>query len=238
MSDPLPSKTHTQIAEYYDTVYYARAQGVEAPSRHLRSLARRLNLLSGQELLDVGCGLGEWLMAAGQRQVRLAGVDLSATAIGFCSGRLSGEFHVAPAEQLPFADGRFDWVSSLGCLEHFVDPLQALREMTRVARPAARFLFLVPNAGFITRRLGLYGGTSQSLVKEEVRTLAEWETLFASGGLQVVDKWRDLHVLSASWILSGSWLGVPVRLLQALALPFWPLKWQYQVYFLCQRNPG
>jgi hypothetical protein len=30
------------------------------------------------------------------------------------------------------------------------------------------------------------------------------------------------------WLLAGPRLSVPIRLLQAAILPFWPLEWQYQ----------
>ncbi|HEU4342883.1 MAG TPA: hypothetical protein VFU31_15085 [Candidatus Binatia bacterium] len=105
--------------------------------------------------------------------------------------------------------------------------------MIRAAKPNAGFLLLVPNADFPPRRLGLYSGTEQAAVREEVRSLEGWQTLFQSAGLKVVDRWRDLHVVSVAWITRGPWYGWPVRGAQALALPLWPLSWQYQVYHLC-----
>jgi SAM-dependent methyltransferase len=135
---------------------------------------------------------------------------------------------------LPFADRQFDFVCCLGALEHFLDPESALREMVRVAKPHAQFLLLVPNADFPPVRLGLYGGTDQSDVREELRSLDGWQELFESVGLTVVNRWRDLHVLSANWIRHGPWYFWPSRLAQALMLPIWPLSWQYQVYHQCR----
>ena len=143
------------------------------------------------------------------------------------------ELHCGPAEQLPFGDRQFDVVSCLGALEHFVDPQAALREMVRVAKPGAVFILLVPNAGFLPLRLGLYSGTQQADIREEVRSLFEWRELFDRAGLRVRYRWRDLHVISPSWIFRGPWYAWPVRAAQAFALPFWPLDWQYQVYHLC-----
>ncbi|MCA9926734.1 MAG: class I SAM-dependent methyltransferase, partial [Anaerolineales bacterium] len=166
-----------------------------------------------------------------------AGIDISQKAIAVCQKNMpTGDFHAGVAESLPFADEQFDVVSCLGSLEHFVDPLKALQEMVRVARKDAQFLLLVPNADFLTACLGLYGGTNQVDAKEDVRTLPEWDRLFTEAGLSVVKRWRDLHVLSWSWIGAGRWLTVPIRAVQALMLPFWPLRWQYQVYHLCRRS--
>lgn len=223
-----------EIRRYYDEVYYKDAGSAPAIAAHLRRLARRLRLQAGDRLLDVGCGTGEWLRAAASEGALPAGIDLSRKAIEICRRRLPhAELHSGPAEDLPFESGHFDMVTCLGCLEHFVDPERALTEMMRVARPGARFLFLVPNLDFLTRRLGLYRGTEQAEVREEARPLAGWEELFDACGFAVTDRWRDLHLLSRSWIFRGAWVCWPFRAAQALALPFWPLSWQYQVYYLC-----
>lgn len=225
-----------RIRRFYDAHYHAGAAPGRAVPGHLRRLARRLGIQAGQRLLDVACGTGEWLRAARARGAIPSGVDLSARAIEVCRADLpAGTFHAGPAEHLPFAEAGFDVVSCLGSIEHFVDPLAALREMVRVAKPGASFVLLVPNAGFLTRRLGLYGGTQQAAVREDVRTLAQWEHLFAQAGLQVLERWKDLHVLSWRWISQAGPWRIPLRAAQALALAAWPLAWQYQVYFRCRR---
>ena len=149
-----------------------------------------------------------------------------------------GEFYAQAAEELPFADNRFDMVTCLGSLEHFVRPVQAMQEMSRVAKDSARFILLVPNADFLTRKLGLFGGTYQVDAKEVVRTLDEWNDLFNQAGLTVEKRWKDLHVISWRWVKKGKWFMIPVRFVQALMLFFWPLRWQYQVYHLCRKSAG
>jgi SAM-dependent methyltransferase len=146
-----------------------------------------------------------------------------------------GEFYVGAAESLPFEDGRFAIVTCMGSLEHFSDKPQALREMIRVAQADAKFLILVPNAGFATRRLGLFRGTLQTAVREDVYPLSKWESIFREGGLEVVARWRDLHVLSRNWILQKNPLLWPLRAAQATALAIWPMSWQYQIYHLCRK---
>ena len=224
---------HTDIKHFYDERYYRNAGMPAGVSRYDNRLAQRLGIQEGMEVLDVACGTGRWLLAAQRAGARPAGIDLSETAIDICRKTLAdGEFHTGPAETLPFSGSRFDLVTCLGSLEHFLDPHSALREMVRVAKPDANFLILVPNAGFLTRRLGLYSGTQQASVREEVLPLSEWNDLFESAGLQVTERWKDLHVLSWRWIGNEGLVKVPVRLAQAISLPFWPLEWQYQVYHL------
>ena len=225
---------YAQVQRFYDEVYYNDDAAPSRVSGHLRRLARRLDITPGVRMLDVACGTGAWPRAARERGAVVAGIDLSKKAIGLCRAQMpEGEFHVCPAERLPFGDRQFDLVTCLGSLEHFLDPVAALKEMRRVARPKARFLILVPNSGFLTRRLGLYRGTWQRTVIEQARSLDEWQDIFRDAGLQVTERWKDLHVLSWSWIGLGRWYEVPIRLLQALLLVIWPLSWQYQVYHLC-----
>lgn len=229
-----PTNELHDIRFFYDSIYYQTAGPYTRTPRHLRRLAARLAIGPDQRVLDVACGTGQWLKAASEFGAVPSGIDLSEKAIGVCRSMMpGGTFHAQAAETLPFDDGQFDLVSCLGALEHFVDARAALKEMIRVAKTDARFLFLVPNAAFLTRRLGLFSGTHQVDAKEEVLNLNEWARLFEDCGFEVKDRWRDLHVLSWAWIASRGPLSIPLRAAQAAALAIWPLTWQYQVYHLC-----
>lgn len=226
-----------QIRRFYDEEYYGRSSKKHRLPWHSRKAASFLGDVRGKAVLDVACGLGEWLGHFRDRGASsISGIDLSARAVESCRLRYpQGDFHVGAAEALPFADASFDIVTCMGSLEHFVDKPAALREMLRVARPGAIFVLLVPNAGFLTRRLGLYSGTQQARIKEDVQSLEAWANLFTSNGLKVNRRLRDLHPLSISWITLGKPIAWPVRALQAVALTAWPLSWQYQVYHFCVR---
>jgi SAM-dependent methyltransferase len=230
---------HAKIARFYDRIYYRDARAGAHPSAHMKRLADRLRIVPRQKLLDVACGTGDWLLAAATQGATVSGIDISERAIGVCRKRLpEGAFHVGPAESLPFPDRQFDLVTCLGSLEHFLDQPQALKEMVRVAKPEARVLILVPNAGFPTYRLGLYRGTHQQAVRETIRSLDEWRRMFEEAGLAVADRWKDLHILSKAWMLRPPRHMIPLRLLQGGALRVWPLAWQYQVYHLCNLKRG
>lgn len=223
-----------KIHSFYESVYYTSIKPIAGISRHLQKLTSKMAVGKNQHVLDVGCGTGTWLLACDKRGAIPHGVDISQKAIAACKSIMpEGQFYTRPAESLPFGKNMFDLVTCLGALEHFVNPDQALKEIVRVAKQDAKILILVPNANFLTRRLGLYSGTNQAQAREKVRTLQEWNKLFERSGLVVKERWRDLHVLSGSWILSGKWYLIPLRAAQALVLAIWPIRWQYQVYHLC-----
>lgn len=226
-----------EVKSFYNSVYYKDAKANKKQSRHLTRLASKMKIKADIDIVDVACGKGDWLLAVSERGGNIAGIDISYKAINICKTILpDGEFYIGTAETLPFEDKRFHIVSCLGAIEHFLDPQVALKEMVRIARDDATFLLLVPNKDFLTRRLGLFGGTAQADIREEVRTLQEWKELFEEAGLQIEKRWKDLHVLSWTWITNRRWYHIPIRAAQAFTLLFWPLSWQYQVYHLCTKR--
>lgn len=226
----------SDVRKYYDDVYYSSMNHAAKISNHLKKLSSKLNLSDNEKVLDVACGVGQWLLATTSKGCFSVGIDISVKALKRCKVSIpDGLFCQSAAEKIPFKDAYFDFISCLGALEHFLEPDKALQEMVRVGTPDARFLFLVPNSDFLTAKLGLYKGTDQTDIKEESRTLVEWEQFFLDAGLVAERKWKDLHVLNWRWISAGSRYRVPFRALQALLLVIWPLKWQYQVYFLCKK---
>lgn len=230
---------HDRIREFYDDEYYGASPSRTALPWHCRRAAALLGEIRQKDVLDVACGVGVWLSYFSEKGARsVSGIDLSPRAIEVCQKQLPGaHLYSGPAEVLPFGDASFDVVTCMGSLEHFVDKPAALREMLRVARPGARFLLLVPNAGFLTRKLGLYGGTHQIKVREDVQSLDEWRAMFEEAGLRIEARLRDLHPMSLQWIKVGRPATWPLRALQALALTVWPIAWQYQVYHFCTARP-
>jgi SAM-dependent methyltransferase len=90
-------------------------------------------------LLDVAIGDGvylDWL----PRDWQITGVDISTAQLAACRRRAEGRdvrLTLAEAEDLPFRDGQFDAVLSIGGLNHFNHPGRALDEMARVAKRGA-----------------------------------------------------------------------------------------------------
>ena len=49
------------IRNYYNSVYFRDPVVAAAIPAHYRALAKDLGICHAQQVLDVGCGLGDWL---------------------------------------------------------------------------------------------------------------------------------------------------------------------------------
>ncbi|NPV45844.1 MAG: class I SAM-dependent methyltransferase [Armatimonadetes bacterium] len=104
--------------------------------------------------LDVGCGAGERLELARDLGWETWGVDLGEAAVRDAARR-GHRTAVASAEALPFGDAIFDYLNLSHVLEHLYEPLEALRECSRLLRPEGVVQITVPNcAGWGARRYG------------------------------------------------------------------------------------
>jgi SAM-dependent methyltransferase len=104
-------------------------------------------------LLDVGCNVGAWLGECARRHpsARLAGVEINREALDAAQDNVpTAELQHAGAENLPFPDESFQYVTCLEVLEHLPANLRhaAFREMHRVLQPGGRMIVTVPHAGW------------------------------------------------------------------------------------------
>lgn len=104
------------------------------------AMAAHYGLKPGNRILDIGCGKGYLLYEFTQAVsgVEVAGIDISAYAVENAKEEVKPQLRVGNCIELPYADGEFDFVCSLGTFHNLVnyDLDKALREMERVARGA------------------------------------------------------------------------------------------------------
>lgn len=95
----------------------------------------------GVSILDAGCGSGFFsrVLASGDENIRVTGVDLDGGLIGYAKKESEGdprmEFLQADVCSLPFKDSEFDGVTSHTFLTSVNDPDRAMKEMIRVLKP-------------------------------------------------------------------------------------------------------
>ena len=114
----------------------------------------------GLRVLEIGCGMGTDGAQFAQAGARYTGIDLTEAAIELARKRfelsgLEGEFRVADAENLDFADNSFDRVYSHGVLHHTPDTARAVAEIHRVLRPRGRAAVMLYHRGSYNYRIGI-----------------------------------------------------------------------------------
>jgi len=92
----------------------------------------------GVALLDAGCGGGYALQLAAKRGATVTGFDACAPLLDIARERVpAADIHQGDLESLPFGEDSFDAITGFNSVQYAADPVAALREIRRVARPGA-----------------------------------------------------------------------------------------------------
>ena len=184
-------------------------------------ILRHLPKVEELNLLDVAIGDGVYLDWLPERW-RVAGIDVSESQLANCRKRRNGRdltLVLGEAEDLPFADRRFDAALSIGGFNYFNDPEKSLREMARAVKP---------------------GGTI--VIADEVPDLTD-RMLFRKIGLPGVDRWivsRGLKLGDAFTDMVERHRDLDVQAIGERVLPGcrYELVWREVGYVLIGQVPG
>lgn len=110
------------------------------------STGRRPEELSGKLVLDAGCGAGRYLDVVARAGGEVVGVDLSFS-VDAARQNLGAfpncHFVQADVFRLPFLPGTFDFVYSIGALEHTPDTHEAFLSLIQALKPSAEIAIFV-----------------------------------------------------------------------------------------------
>jgi demethylmenaquinone methyltransferase/2-methoxy-6-polyprenyl-1,4-benzoquinol methylase len=130
-------------AKHYDSV--VDWGFLRTGSRYRRWTLQRHGLKPFHHLLDVACGTG--LVAA--EAVKILGaadnitcLDPSEGMLAIARTKLSAKFVVGRAEQMPFPDNAFDFLTMGYALRHVTSLDETFREYRRVLKPGGKLLIL------------------------------------------------------------------------------------------------
>lgn len=171
------------------------------PEARLRVLGEVRDL----DVLEYGCGAGQWSIALARLGARPVGLDLSMNQLRHARELMRGtglRFPLvhADAERTPFADQSFDVVMCDHGAMTFADPYRTVPEVSRLLRPGGLFAFSHSSAFHsacwddakdrVTTRLARDYFGAPAWDQETVDfTLpyGEWIRLFRSNGFEVED---------------------------------------------------
>lgn len=188
------------VVEWFDSTYRKKGRRYLRPVCAYHVFPALLNVDHNDRLLDVACGLGHLLRAAADCTAHLHGIDISNVAVSQARHEVpNASIVVANAEQLPYPDGTFDVVTCLGSLERMIDTGRVLDEIRRVARPGARFCFLVRNSNTVSwRHFGRFVSRQRLLGHADANDIMAWQSLFERHDFRVADVLPDQYPLHRS----------------------------------------
>jgi ubiquinone/menaquinone biosynthesis C-methylase UbiE len=153
-------KFHKQ-AEKYDS----GNKGKHARSLY-ESVINKLDVLSFNNLLDVGCGTGNLLKLISTRyDVQISGADLTPKMLNIARIKLGdkADLKVGDSEELPFDNDKFDMVICTDSFHHYPHPEKVLAEIRRVLQQDGMLLIADPYIPTPLRQLvNLYFKLSRS----------------------------------------------------------------------------
>lgn len=117
-----------------------------------RRLKKILNRRSGGSLLDVGAGIGQFLVHAKKHFNSVAGTELSTSACAIARGRYGQELREGSIESVDFKGERFSVITLFHVLEHVPYPLPFLRRCRDLLQTGGMLFIAVPNELFSLRR--------------------------------------------------------------------------------------
>jgi ubiquinone/menaquinone biosynthesis C-methylase UbiE len=113
-----------------------------------RQMVDDLNLKSGDEVLDLGCGPGLWTPLLAEKvkpHGRVIGLDFSPELINYATENLEDEplkdiidYKVADFYTVPYKDDTFDLIFFGNCFAYVTDPLKVLEEQKRVTKKGGK----------------------------------------------------------------------------------------------------
>ena len=134
---------------YYEELWDRLPAELEPADFDLRRRLLLDELRSGERVLDLGCGAGDFTALAADAGAEVIGVDVAQAALRRASSRHPGlDFRLAPIDgPLPLDDNAFELVWAGEVIEHVADTARWLSEVRRVLVPGGRLLLTTPNHG-------------------------------------------------------------------------------------------
>ena len=231
-------RTGEELRQAYEAIYEKRPIHHQDPL--YRWIGSLLRLQAGKRLLDVACGPGWMLFEAMQRGLQAEGLDLSPTAVELARQHAPGARVVlGDGEHLPWTEDSFDYVTCLGSLEHYLQPLEGLNEIARVLKRDGLACVMLPNK-FYLRNILLEIRTGRGPEEQEgferLWPRRQWTDLLARSNLEVTRVARQNDIKPLFW--PGSW---KIRSLSKVATSwlyrlFCPLDLSSHFVFLCRKR--
>jgi len=175
MKASIRTKDYEKVSRDYDNAYKTGSP-FRNPEWFINSIKKIIEKEKKDgKVLDIACGDGHFISHLTNYQ--RYGVDISKEAIRKANNLNIGKFVVSEAENLPFKDIEFDFITCMGSLEHFIDMDASLKEMKRVLKKNGIAIIHVPNSIYLVNTV--LGVDTHHQINERFATEKEWISIIS-----------------------------------------------------------
>ena len=151
----MPRPDKDKIGDYYKSEeYYSHQENKKGFIPKVYERVKKVNLkhkyklatkgLSVGKVLDIGCGVGDFLHTAELHGWTCMGVEPSEDAKAIAQKRISGKI-ISSEELEKLPDGSFDLITMWHVLEHVDDLKLQVAQLQRLVKPSGRVVIALPN---------------------------------------------------------------------------------------------
>lgn len=139
----MDSTTATQ--QNYNQIF--RVKGIRNLDSFYLWLISLLKASPGEKLLDISTGEGRLVALARRNGLCAVGVDFSTAALKEANKQDPQPWWiVGDGEALPIRNATYDYITHIGSLEHYQNPIAGISEISRVLKPGGIACILLPNS--------------------------------------------------------------------------------------------
>ena len=189
----MPSHSSKTEEQFGKTAQAYLSSAVHSQGPDLIAVAEIFAHAAGANVLDLGCGAGHLSFTIAPHVNSVTAYDLSSEMLGVVADEAKRRNLTnitttrGQVQELPFADGSFEWVGTRYSAHHWLEIGRAMREIRRVLTPGGRLLVIdtcsseIPLLDTHIQALELFRDGSH------VRnyTFAEWTAMLEVEGFQI-----------------------------------------------------
>lgn len=158
----------------------------------------------GRDVLEVGCGNGNFTLLLGEIAGRVTALDIDAELVALARQRIAGHAHLTALALDVMAlepQSRFDTVVMLDVLEHIEDDVAVLGKLRRHLHPGGALVIKVPAIP------ALYNGMDQAIGHYRRYDRQRLAAALREAGFDEVRVWGFNLLGVLGWWLNGTVLG-------------------------------
>jgi SAM-dependent methyltransferase len=204
-------------------------------------LVSLLHASQGSRLLDISCGEGRLVVFARRQRLNAAGTDFAKSAINKARAQdTHADWFIGDGERLPLPPACYDYITHIGSLEHYQDPMAGIREISRVLKPGGVACILLPNS------FGLLGNIIHVFKKGDIfddgQPLQRYNTRMGWQKMLETNRLRPFKILKYElpWprTIPDLWWYVrrPIKIIRLVFSFLVPLNFGNSLVYLCRRD--